>query len=143
MIVVMDNGTLHHRVIEVPESITSADMETISGVLNAKLQGLTIESIKVTLLKEIYLELARHKHILDLAMDLLQESLMLRNEDKIYLGGVFNMLNQPEFHNIEKVKTLLSIIEQEKMLCELLSNQGDTGGVTVRIGDEIKHREIK
>jgi heat-inducible transcriptional repressor len=143
VIVVMDNGTLHHRVIEVPESITSADMETISGVLNAKLQGLTIESIKVTLLKEIYLELARHKHILDLAMDLLQESLMLRNEDKIYLGGVFNMLNQPEFHNIEKVKTLLSIIEQEKMLCELLSNQGDTGGVTVRIGDEIKHREIK
>ena len=57
-VVVMDNGTLHHGVIEVPESITSADMETISGVLNAKLQGLTIESIKVTLLKEIYLELA-------------------------------------------------------------------------------------
>ena len=68
---------------------------------------------------------------------------MLRNEDKIYLGGVFNMLNQPEFHNIEKVKTLLSIIEQEKMLCELLSNQGDTGGVTVRIGDEIKHRRSR
>ena len=37
------------------------------------------------------------KHILDLAMDLLQESLMLRNEDKIYLGGVFNMLNQRSF----------------------------------------------
>ncbi len=143
VIVVMDNGTLHHRVIEVPESITSNDMETISGVLNAKLQGLTIESIKVTLMKEIYLELARHKHILDLAMELLQEGLLLKAEDKIYLGGVFNMLNQPEFHNIEKVKTLMSIIEQEKMLCELLSNQGDPGVVTVRIGDEIMNQEIK
>ena len=142
VIVVMDNGSLHHRYIEVPESITTADMETISGVLNAKLQGLTIESIKVTLLKEIYFELARHKHILDLALELLHD-LMLKKEDKIYLGGVFNMLNQPEFHNIEKVKTLLSIIEQEDLLRELLTNQGSGEGVTVRIGDEIKHREIR
>ena len=144
VIVVMDNGMLHHRVIEVPEGITSNDMETISGVLNAKLQGLTMESIKMTLMKEIYLELAMHKHILDLAMELIQDILLLKTEDKIYLGGVFNMLNQPEFHNIEKVKTLLSIIEQEKMLCELLADRGrEVGGVTVRIGDEIKSHKIK
>lgn len=143
VIVVMDNGAVHHRMIQVPESINSGDMETISRVLNAKLQGLTIESIKLTLMKEIYFELAKHKHILDLALELIQDSLVLKAEDKIYLGGVFNMLNQPEFHNVEKVKTLLSILEQESLLRNLMAGEDREGGVTVRIGGEIKHREIQ
>jgi heat-inducible transcriptional repressor len=143
VVVVMDNGTLHHRMIDVPESVSAEDMETISGVLNAKLRGLTNEKIKLTLVKEIYLELAKHKHILDLAMELLEDSLTLKSEDKIYLGGVFNMLNQPEFHNVEKVKTLLSILEQEKLLYGLIAGDDENLGVTVRIGGEIKNKEIK
>lgn len=143
VIIVMDNGTVHHRMIRVPESINSTDMETISMVLNAKLQGLTMESIKLGLMKEIYFELAKHKHILDLAMELIQESLVIKPEDKIYLGGVFNMLNQPEFHNVEKVKTLLGILEQEKLLRDLLAFEHRVDGVTVRIGGEINNRDIK
>jgi heat-inducible transcriptional repressor len=143
VIVVMDNGTLHHRMIEVPESINQGDMETISAVLNAKLQGLAMESIKLTLMKEIYFELAKHKHILDLAMELIQDSLVLKAEDKIFLGGVFNMLNQPEFHNVEKVKTLLGILEQEKLLRDLLATSDRDEGVTVRIGAEIRHQGVE
>lgn len=143
VVVVMDNGTLHHRMIDIPESISVEDMETISRVLNAKLRGLTNENIKLTLVKEIYFELARHKHILDLAVELLEDSLTVKSEDKIYLGGVFNMLNQPEFHNVEKVKTLLSILEQEKLLCGLMTGEQQDEGVTVLIGGEIKNKEIK
>ena len=143
VVVVMDNGALHHRLIEVPESISPEDMETISGILNAKLRGLTNENIKLTLVKEIYFELARHKHVLDLALELLEDSLTMKAEDKIYLGGVFNMLNQPEFHNVEKVKTLLSILEQEKLLYGLMTGEKQDSGVTVRIGGEIKNQGIK
>ncbi|MFX4263376.1 heat-inducible transcriptional repressor HrcA [Pelotomaculum propionicicum] len=143
VIVVMDNGAVHNRMIETPESIIASDLETLSKVLNAKLQGLNMETIKITLLKELYFELGRHKHILDLALELIQDSLALKEEDKIYLGGVFNMLTQPEFHNVERVKTMLGILEQEKLLCELLSGESRDEGVTVRIGGEIKDYDIK
>jgi len=143
VIAVMDNGTVQHRMIEIPESITPLDMETISRVLNAKLQGLTMKSIKLNLIREIYSELARHKHVVDMVMELIQDSLKLENEDKIYLGGVFNMLNQPEFHNVEKIKTLLSIMEQEKLLCNILEGGSGDEGVTVRIGGEIEEWDIK
>jgi len=143
VIAIMDNGAVQHRMIEIPESITALDMETISRVLNAKLQGLTMKSIKLNLIKEIYSELARHKHVLDLVMDLIQDSLTLEVEDKIYLGGVFNMLNQPEFHNVEKVKTMLSIMEQEKLLCDILEGGVEDDGVTVRIGAEIDQWDMK
>ncbi len=143
VIVVMDNGAVHHRMIETPESIIPSDLETLSRVLNAKLQGLNIETIKLTLLKELYFELGRHKHILDLALELIQDSLALKDEEKIYLGGVFNMLTQPEFHNVERIKTMLGILEQEELLCELLSGESRDAGVTVRIGGEIKDYDIK
>lgn len=143
VIAVMDNGAVHHRLIEVPESITALDMGTISKVLNAKLQGLTMQSIKMEMIREIYSELNRHKHVLDLVLELLHDSMVLGTEDKIYLGGVFNMLNQPEFHNVEKIKTMLSIMEQEKLLCDILDGVVEDEGVMVRIGGEIDQWDIK
>lgn len=142
LVLVMDNGTIQHRLIEIPSSITGGDLATIFSVLNAKLSGHTIETIKFTLIKEIYLELTRHRHILDLVLEVLRYSLTPGAEDKIYLGGLFNMLSQPEFHNIEKVKTLLSLLEQESLLASLLA-QISKPGVNVRIGGEISCRAIQ
>lgn len=143
VILVMNTGTVQHKLIEVPESITQEDLLTISGVLNAKLQGHTLDSIRLTLIKEIYFELSKHRNVLDLAMHLVQESLTMEKEEKIYLGGVFNFLNQPEFHNAEKVKTLLSLLEQEEMLSSLLERTVEKNGITVRIGMEISSEEIQ
>ena len=143
VISIMDNGTVQHQMIEVPESITILDMETISRVLNAKLQGLTMKSIKIGLIREIYSELARHRHVLDMVMSLLHDNLAPGPEDKLYLGGVLNMLNQPEFHNVEKIKTILGIMEQEKLLCEIVEGSREDEGVTVRIGGEIENLDIK
>ncbi|WP_003542310.1 heat-inducible transcriptional repressor HrcA [Desulfotomaculum nigrificans] len=136
LIVVMDTGTVQHQMMPVPENITQQDLDQISGVLNAKLQGRTMDNIRLTLIKEIYFELSKHRHILDLALDLLQARLTMAKEDKIYLDGVFNILDQPEFHNVEKVKVLLSLLEQEDKLRDLLDPPGNNTGVTVRIGNE-------
>lgn len=119
------------------------DLETISSVLNRKLQGRVMEDIRLTLIKEIYFELAKQKHILNKAMELVREGLTLETEDKIYLGGVFNILNQPEFHNVEKVKTLLSLLEQEQLLCKLMSGVNESNGVTVRIGGEMSNEHMQ
>ena len=45
------------------------------------------------------------------------------------------MLMQPEFHDIEKVRSLLSIIEQEKELYNLMKH--NPLGINVKIGSEI------
>lgn len=143
VIVVLNTGAIKHNIIEVPEGVNQTDLDTISGVFNARLQGLTIDKIKMDLIREIYFELSKHKNILDLAVHLLEEGLSMEKEDKIYLGGVFNILNQPEFHNIEKVKTLLSLLEQEGLLRNLLERDYKEGGVTVRIGSELNREEVK
>ncbi len=142
LMLVMDNGLIQHQLIDIPATITAGDLATISSVLNAKLSGHTVETIRFTLIKEIYLELTRHRRVLDLVLEVLRSSLVPGAEDRIYLGGLFYILNQPEFHNIEKVKTLLSLLEQESLLANLLA-QISKPGVNVRIGGEISCQAIQ
>lgn len=143
VIVVTSTGILHHNIIEVTEDMTQGDFDTISNVFNAKLQGLSIENIKLTIIKEIYFELSKYKNTLDLAMFLIQNGLTATGEDKVYLGGMLNILSQPEFNSVDKVKTLLGMLEQEDLLRKLLESSVTEDGVSVRIGTEMNTEEIK
>jgi len=139
VVVVTGNGMVQNKIIDLPQTINDTDLMKISQVMNAKLQGLSLEDIKLTLIKEIYFELSKHKHIFNAAMDLIQETLDLNNDEKVYLSGTLNMLNQPEFRDISKVKTLLSLLEQDQVLKELLTEGvGSEDSVAVKIGAEHK-----
>ena len=143
IIVVMDTGAVNHQIVSIPENISQQDLEQISSVLNAKLQGRTMGSIRLTLIKEIYFEMAKHRNILDLAIELMQDKITSVKEDKIYLEGVFNILNQPEFHNVDKVKVLLSLLEQEDKVKDILKQPNQGLGVTIKIGNENTQHEIQ
>lgn len=139
VVVVLENGIVQNKLIEVPEGITEQDLYQITQVLNAKLRGMTLANIKMTLIKEIYAELSKHQYIFDAAMDLIQESLHINPEDKVYLAGTLNMLNQPEFRDIDKIKTLLSLLEQDDILREVLTDgEAREDGISVKIGSENK-----
>ncbi|MCF8010471.1 MAG: heat-inducible transcriptional repressor HrcA [Clostridiales bacterium] len=143
VVLVTETGAVHHRMIDIPESISVADLETISSVLNKKLQGRTIGDIRTTLFNEIYFELTKQKQILNKALELVREGLTMESEDKIYLGGVFNILSQPEFNDVEKIKTLLSLLEQEALLSDMMSGFHQSNGITVRIGGELSNKQMR
>lgn len=135
VLVVAEPERAYARIMDLPENITAEDLDTISEVLNAKIRGRNLADIKVTLIREIYMELLRHKAVVGYIMELIEDS-ETSVEEKVCLGGVVNILTQPEFRNAEKVKTLLGLLEQEELLSSLLSGQED--GITVRIGDEFE-----
>ncbi|ACA60550.1 heat-inducible transcriptional repressor HrcA [Candidatus Desulforudis audaxviator] len=138
VLVVTEPEKVHTRVIDLPENITAEDLETVSRVMNAKIRGHSLNDIRITILREIYLELLRHKAVVEYIMDLIEDS-GESTEDRVYLGGILNILNQPEFRNVEKMKTLLSLLDQEALLSSLLAEQaGQEEGITVLIGDEFK-----
>ncbi len=143
LVVVSDTGVVQHQAITVPETLLQEDLDVISRVFNAKLQGKSPEIIRINLLKEVYFELFKHKNILDVALQLLGDSKSGSGEEKIYLGGVFNILNQPEFNNVEKVKILLSLLEHDELLCQLLESGFQAPGVQIRIGDELLRDEMR
>jgi heat-inducible transcriptional repressor len=65
----------------------------------------------------------------------IENSLQIEHDQKVFLGGTLNILNQPEFKDIEKVRTLLELLEEERLMKEMLIPKEEKG-INVRIGKE-------
>lgn len=76
------------------------------------------------------------KHVINYkeAMAMLQQTFKTETSEKIFFGGKTNMLSQPEFHDVQKVKQLLEIFEEKKLVHQLF--RSSTSGITVKIGQE-------
>jgi len=142
LIMVSDTGMIMHKILDMPESVEESDLHRISQVLNLRMQGVMFDRIKRTLLQELRKELMRQRQLLALVLEILDEYLRSGGEEKVYLGGILNILNQPEFRNVEKIKKLIAVLEEEEFLKELLA-EGEGEGVTVRIGDENRRQEFQ
>jgi heat-inducible transcriptional repressor len=142
LLAVTESGAVIHKMLEFPEPVSAADLYQVSQTFNAKLQGVTFDEIRKTLLKELYAELQQQREILNTTLELLDEYLHSPEWEKVYLGGIINILNQPEFRDVEKIRRILSVLEEEDEIRELLTESSGTG-VTVRIGGENRREEFQ
>jgi len=70
----------------------------------------------------------------------LDDTLKNGDEHRIYLGGTTNMLIQPEFKDVDKVKTILDMLEETPTIMKLFSSLPQ--GIQVKIGSENDHQAI-
>src|SRR5690606_10526141 len=70
----------------------------------------------------------------DSILQVLDRTFTLQTEDKLYIGGKTKMLSQPEFHDIDKIRSLLTMIEREKELSKLIRTSKE--GINIKIGHE-------
>ena len=141
LLVVTDTGIVEHRLVDISESVTSNDLVLVSEVLCEGLRGMTLDNVTKTVLDEIYHELRKQGPLLDNILELIQEVLSNKKGSKIYLDGTLNILKQPEFKNIEKLHSLLSFLEEETIVKDLI-NQPVPQGLAVKIGCENEYEGI-
>jgi heat-inducible transcriptional repressor len=141
-IIVTDNGHVENRKVSVPEGISTDDVSKFVAILNDRLHNAPLSDVKSLLYKEIMGELKRyinqHKDI----MSLLNQIVHSDKDDKVYLGGTTKILNQPEFHDVEKLRPLLDMLETNQAMVQLLTNQNGPG-IRVRIGMENDLEQLK
>ncbi|MBN2453239.1 MAG: heat-inducible transcriptional repressor HrcA [Candidatus Omnitrophica bacterium] len=56
--------------------------------------------------------------------------------DKLYLDGASHIIEQPEFHDLKKLYSLLRYLEHKRDLLELLRHDFEEDGLTIHIGRE-------
>ena len=67
---------------------------------------------------------------------------MLRGRT-LYISGAINLLDHPEFMDIEATRNLLRMFEQRERLAGVLATLAEDGGVRVTIGDENPSEEMR
>jgi heat-inducible transcriptional repressor len=140
-ILITDTGFIKHKVIKLPPSLKEKELERMVAFINQRFFGLTIDTITTSLLKEVKHDLINNVGLLHETLNLIEDATR-SEEGKLFLGGTTNILNQPEFRDVNKVKSLLSLFEEEELLGALLGGASPKG-IEVRIGEENKLEEFK
>ncbi|WP_110111397.1 heat-inducible transcriptional repressor HrcA [Bacillus sp. CGMCC 1.16541] len=133
-IIVTDTGYVESKTITLPTSMNASDVEKMVNILNDKLVGVSIVDLQDKMYKEVAKLLKAHIENYEQAMALLSGALKLRTDEKIFIGGKTNMFSQPEFHDVDKMRALLTMIEQEQQVYQMLRT--NKAGIHVKIGRE-------
>ncbi len=143
LLLVADTGFVKNKVIHYPQTLSSGELNRIVSYLNRRLEGLTIDKLTSRLISELRRDLYHHIKFLEETFTLLEESLA-EDERRVFLGGTTNILSQPEFGDLEKVRALLSLFEQNALLANLLARPvAGIDGIIVRIGRENMLEEVQ
>lgn len=142
LIYITDTGFVENQVLEIPFELTMLELQHISDVLNEHLRGQRVEMLSRTALQSLSRELARYSALLEQTLLFLSQRIEPGERTRFYLGGTTNMLDQPEFRDVTKLRGLLTVLEHEDIMADLLDVENETEGVTIQIGEEIRVREL-
>ncbi|MBS4176280.1 heat-inducible transcriptional repressor HrcA [Lederbergia citrea] len=136
-IIITDTGHVENRIFTLPENIAPEEIEKLVNILNDKLVGVPISELRETIYKEVAIILQRNIQQYDYMLRTISETLDTPAGEKLFFGGKMNMLNQPEFNNIEKIRSLMDMIDHEQGIYELFKHT--PSGIHVKIGKENKN----
>lgn len=140
-IIVTNNGHVENRMFNLPPDFTASDLEKMVNILNDRLIGVSLEDLHKSLEAEVLAVLQQHVRSADDFIRALITATMHNSESKIFYGGKTNMFNQPEFHDLNKVRMILDLMETTSQVQSLF--HPNESGINIRIGSENKQLEME
>lgn len=137
--IVADDGSIDTNVVDIPLGMSSEEMDYLAGKMSKLLEDRNLSDISVEILQNVHTDV---ELIFSSLLQAVRKMTGRRQEQKVFLGGTKQLLNQPEFRDVERVRNLLGILEEEKVLKDLLQG-GEDSGLKVTIGSENKFTGIQ
>lgn len=140
-IIVTDNGHVENRIFNIPKGFTASDIEKMVNILNERLIGTPLSHLQKMLLQETKGILEMHIDRADELYSSFQKAVAISPEERLYFGGKMNMMNQPEFTDIDKMKMFFDFIEKGTPATTFFNDIRT--GIAVRIGSENNHNAME
>ena len=133
LVIVTDTGAIRDTVIRVSDGLDGDALYAISRMLTERLSGRTLQEVQ-EMLGAYSRQSAGDGRVLEGIADLAAQMEKQSAADTVTVGGSHNILNYPEYSDVEKARAFLSVLEEKDRLMQLLSPSGDA--FSVRIGPE-------
>ena len=140
------SGTVKSSVATLHTRCSEHDLTTFSQICKRRLCGVSAEQITAVTAEFIRAE-ASARNIDDTAARLMTEAVfdsigqMRKNE--VLLNGTTNIMNFPEFRNIERARGFLEVLEEKKAIGHLISELAKDESIKMLIGNENPIDEIR
>jgi heat-inducible transcriptional repressor len=134
-ILVSKSGIVQNKIVESDENLSSEDLIRMSNYLNDLLKGLTIAELRSRILREMQDEKIRYDELLAKALKLSEQTLD-ESGTEVFIEGQVNILEQPEFADVGKMREIFRAFEEKGQLVSLLDRCMESEGVHIFIGAE-------
>ncbi|HIS03732.1 MAG TPA: heat-inducible transcription repressor HrcA [Candidatus Pullichristensenella avicola] len=134
LIIVTSAGIVKDAIISIPEGLSADHLYGISRMLTEHLAGQPIESVR-QIFAEIIRGMGNERKLLAETMQVIEENIAAVDDRDVYVGGSANLLNYPEYSDVDKAKNFLAVLESRDTLRKVMGEGGDME-ITIRIGPE-------
>jgi heat-inducible transcriptional repressor len=138
-VLVTESGWITAHAITVDRELSGDEVRKIGRELTRRFRGRTVEAI-------VEMEKSPDDPLDELhtrASAITEQILALLRGRTLYVSGAINMLDHPEFWDIETTRTLLRTFEQKEKLADLMTALAEEAGVRVTIGEENPYAEMR
>lgn len=134
MVMVTDQGYVESKKILIPDAINFRDIEKVIKLLNQSLHDCPISEID-SKLKEIqsYDDIQRSIEYYDELVGVFIRAVSEMVRDKYFVSGQTNILNFPEFQDINKVRQIFDVMNEKDIFKVVRINNNN---ITVNIGQD-------
>ncbi len=142
LLVVTDVGVLMHRRIDVPSSISSEELQLIGKAFTRVLSGTRLEEMRRNELKALREDLKNRRKVIDKVLEAVDVMMQGSRDESVVISGALNILNEPEFKDMDKLKRILTILEEDILLKQIIPEK-ISEDVNITIGKENKAEDIQ
>ncbi len=137
-----DEAVIRHKIVATEHDMSRDDLSRLAGYINERFAGHTIDDIRKMIIEEMSSDRVMCDNLISRAAALCKDVFVASDSD-IFISGLSEVLNHPDFCDIERIRGLLRTIEDKQIILKLLEQISDTEGTQVIIGSENPLDEMK
>lgn len=137
VVVITDQGRTINRRVELPTAMDEDELGTVSGFLNHHLRGHPLDSLTGRRVERMLAEMRHYQAVFHALWERIVSQ--AEGDERVFVANASFLAQQPEFGEVEKIRALLTLLEREQALAEMMTRLGASEGplgTRVAIGRE-------
>jgi heat-inducible transcriptional repressor len=143
VIIVSKSGEVQNKLIESDEPMGQDELDKYSKYLTEMMGGLSLVEAKRKIVEELKQEKVLFDKLMYRALQLSHKALEDEGGGDLYIEGQTNIMQSPEFSDLEKMRDLLLAFEEKTKIVKLLDKALSTHGIQIFIGAENELNEMR
>ena len=140
-VIVTSNGVATQTHFEHGSELTADDLTKLSNRLNVEFANSAMRDLNATRVQRAVVD-AGFSEELASAVQAAFGGATRAGEPMVASSGTQHLLDQPEFQDLRKLRSILRIIEEQKRLYEMVADSMNDEGPSAKIGRELGSDEI-
>jgi heat-inducible transcriptional repressor len=136
VIIVSKTGEVQNKVIEADEELYQDELDKYGRYLTEIMGGLSLAEAKQKIMEELKKEKVLFDKLMYRALQLSQKALEDEGEGNLFIEGTTNIMQSPEFADMEKMRVLIQAFEEKTKIVKLLDKALSVQGIQIFIGAE-------